>query len=80
MTAHRDRIKRLGELLRDLHRSFPAGDKTVAVHLFGIRHGPEMRDLARSDLDAIAVAAGLKTTFGSELRKMVKLSEFVVAK
>jgi hypothetical protein len=74
------KIERLGTELERLHREFPLGDKTTAVHLFGVRFGGDLLGLTRAQLDEVSVAAGLKPVYGLELRKMAKLSKYVVAR
>ncbi|MBA2918469.1 hypothetical protein GON01_05715 [Sphingomonas sp. MAH-20] len=75
-----NKINILGGKLRELHRSFPAGEKTTAIHLFGIKYSDEMLDLTRADLDKVSEAAGLKPIYGLELRKMIKLGKYVMPK
>ncbi len=72
-------LERLGKALAEMHESFPEGDKTTAVHLFGIKYGEELLQLTRGELDRISEAAGLTPTYGLELRKMAKLSRYVTA-
>jgi hypothetical protein len=68
---------RLGGELAKLHHSFPPGEKTTAIHLFGIKFGDELSQLTRAQLDEVSKAAGLKPIYGVELRKMAKLSKYV---
>ena len=72
-------IAELGEKLATIHRDFPVGEKTTAIHLFGITYGSQLLHLSRPQLDAVAKAAGLNTVYGLELRKMAKLSKYVAA-
>jgi hypothetical protein len=71
------RIARLGAELAKLHHSFPDGDKTTAIHLFGVKFGQELLELTRAQLDDVSQAAGLRPIYGLELRKMAKLSRYV---
>jgi hypothetical protein len=80
MSALSDKIAGLGDALRELHRSFPAGEKTTAIHLFGVKYADQMEALTRADLDRVSEAAGLKPIHGLELRKMVKLGRYVAPK
>lgn len=70
-------FERLGKALAHMHDSFPDGDKTTAIHLFGVKYGGELLQLTRRELDQVSEAAGLKPIYGLELRKMAKLSKYV---
>ena len=52
----------------------PKGDKVVTIHLFGIQHAKLLDGMNLQDL---AERAGIGKSFGTELRKGVRLSEFV---
>ncbi|MGI3164863.1 HTH-like domain-containing protein [Pseudooceanicola sp. 200-1SW] len=70
----------LVEALKALHVSFSEREKTVAIHLFGIRYAEELEDLPMSELNLVAEEAGLSSSYGTELRKMVRLSKYVEEK
>ena len=55
-------------------RSAGQGNKVVAIHLFGIKHASI---LDGADLHALAERAGIGRSFGTELRKGVRLAEYV---
>jgi hypothetical protein len=74
------KISHLGAELAKLYRSFGDGDKTTAIHLFGIQFGDDLLQLTRAQLDDVSEAAGLKPIYGLELRKMAKLSKYVTVR
>ena len=55
----------------------PKGDKVVTIHLFGIKHASRLDGLNLHDL---AERAGIGRSFGTELRKGVRLAEHVLLK
>jgi 5-methylcytosine-specific restriction protein B len=55
----------------------PKGDRVVSIHLFGIRHAKRLRG---ANLRELAERAGIGPSFGTELRKGVRLAEFVEIK
>lgn len=60
--------------LRASYASACSGDKAVTVHLFGIRYA---RALSGLPLKELAARAGLPESYATELRKGVRLAEFV---
>jgi hypothetical protein len=53
------------------------GEKVVTIHLFGIDHADQLDGL---NLQEFAERAGIGKSFGTELRKGVRLAQFVVRK
>lgn len=68
------RTENLVRELRDACARAPSGDKVVTIHLFGIRHASELDGL---NLQELAERAGIGKSFGTEIRKGVRLAEFV---
>jgi hypothetical protein len=68
------RITDLAENLRRAYAAAPQGDKVVTIHLFGIRHAERLKG---ANLQDLAERAGIGASFGTELRKGVRLAEFV---
>ena len=64
----------LAEQLRAACDSASAGDRVVSIHLFGIEHAGVLKGMNLKDL---AVRAGISETYGTELRKGVRLADFV---
>jgi len=69
-------VAHLGKLLEaDLKRA-AVGDRAVTIHLFGIRYAKDIGSAANQ----VATAAGISEKYGTELRKGMKLANFVVPK
>lgn len=64
----------LAAALGEFCRSAGPGNKVVAIHIFGIRNAAA---LDGKDLHALAERAGIGRSFGTELRKGVRLAEYV---
>lgn len=64
----------LAAALREFCRSAGQGKKVVAIHLFGIRNAAA---LDGRDLHDLAERAGIGRSFGTELRKGVRLADYV---
>ena len=64
----------LAEQLRRALLAAPKGDRVVTIHLFAIRHGERLKGVNLKDL---AARAGIGESFGTELRKGIRLAEFV---
>lgn len=67
-------MSELAEELRRACAEAPKGDKVVTIHLFGIRHAERLKGL---NLQELAEGAGIGASFGTELRKGVRLADFV---
>ena len=70
----------MSDILEELNRAVaaaPKGDKVVTIHLFGIRHA---RLLDGMNVHDLAERAGIGRSFGTELRKGVRLAEYVSIK
>ena len=52
-------------------------DRVVTIHLFGIRHEARLKGVNLKDL---AERAGISHTYGTELRKGVRLADHVIVK
>ena len=64
----------LAEKLRNALLAAPKGDRVVTIHLFGIRHAGRLKGV---NLKELADRAGIGESFGTELRKGIRLAEFV---
>ena len=70
----------MDELAKELGRlraAAPVGDKVVTIHLFGIDNA---RRLDGRNLGDLAERAGIGKSFGTELRKGVRLAQYVTRK
>ena len=62
------------EELKAICASAPEGDRVVRIHLFGIKSASRLKGVNLKDL---AARAGIRESFETELRKGVRLAEFV---
>lgn len=69
-------LQELGQKLKEMYFESKEGEAVVMIHLFGIRYASEIRESGES-MKAIAVAAGIQESYGTEISKGVKLSKFV---
>lgn len=67
----------LAKELRDAYGRAAKGDKVVAVYLFAIRNAA---NLAGHSAHEIAERAGIGKSFGTEIRKGIRLAEHVSLK
>ena len=67
-------IEEAAEKLKAMYHD-PALGKAVSVHLFGIRYAHEIDGMP---LQEIAVRAGISKNYGTEIRKGINLSRYVV--
>ena len=74
-------------MIQDLSKELAAvcdaaerGEKVTAIHLFGIRNSDALKDLSLGELNKIASLAGQSPKYGTELKKMVRLSKHVKVK
>ena len=70
-------IEEAGRILGEMYNSAPEGSKVVQVHLFGIKYGPQVTNISCTDL---AAAAGLPSSYATEIRKGINLASFVSIK
>jgi hypothetical protein len=69
--------EQLANELRDAYGRAPRGDKVVAIHLFGIRNAANLGGHSAQD---VAERAGIGRSFGTEIRKGMRLAEHVSLK
>ncbi|QQN75038.1 hypothetical protein [Croceicoccus sp. YJ47] len=67
-------MSEIADELRNACRSAKKGDTVVTIHLFGIEHAERLKGM---DLKALAARAGISETYGTELRKGVRLADYV---
>jgi hypothetical protein len=70
-------MKSLAKLLRAARDEAPEGDVVVRVHLFGIDHAG---DLEGVNLGKLVVEAGVPRPYATEIRKGMRLADYVVRK
>lgn len=69
-------LQELGNALSDMYFGSETGETVAMIHLFGIKYAEEIATLGES-MRAIALAAGIPESYGTEIGKGVKLSRFV---
>ena len=67
-------MNEMADKLKKAVDAAPKGGRVVSIHLFGIRHA---RVLDGMNVHDLADVAGIGRSFGTELRKGVRLAEFV---
>jgi len=69
-------LQQLGKALSDMYFGSETGETVAMIHLFGIKYAEEISTSGES-MRAIALAAGIPESYGTEIGKGVKLSRFV---
>ena len=69
--------RELADTLSQMHHNAAEGNKSVAVHLFGIRYADEIRDCGASVTEIVSLSALRRTTLDREVSKGMKLSKYV---
>jgi hypothetical protein len=60
--------------LRDAWQNAPEGDVVVRIHLFGIKHAQALQQVRLAEL---VQAAGVPRPYATEIRKGMRLAEYV---
>ncbi len=63
--------------LREAWKDAPPGDVVVRIHLFGIRHAADLEGMNLKDL---VTAAGIPAPYSTEIRKGMRLADYVTIK
>ena len=66
--------------LAKAHEDAPQGEKTTAVHVFGLHYTDEIRRCGPNAPRRIAKASKTGDSYGIELNKMLKLARHVTLK
>lgn len=69
-------INELGAALGKMYHNAPKGEAVAMIHLFGIKYAEELNQ-SRFNKKAIANAAKIPESFGTEISKGVKLAQYV---
>ena len=72
-------LQKLGQKLSEMYFGSEDGETAAMVHLFGIKYAAEIKESGAS-MKAIAKAAGIRESYGTEISKGVKLAQFVSVK
>lgn len=67
-------IDEAAKILRSAYRQAPEGKKSTGLHLFGIKYADELADV---NLNQLIEKAGIKDSYYAEIRKGIRLSEYV---
>ncbi len=70
-------VRDLSSALREAWADAPEGDVVVRIHLFGIRHAEA---LAGTNLGALVRSAGIPGPYTTEIRKGMRLADYVTLK
>ena len=68
------KIEEAARLLRYMYDKAPEGEKTISIHLFGIKYAKEIGSISPKEL---VVRADLPASYCDVIRKMVKLEKYV---
>jgi REP element-mobilizing transposase RayT len=63
--------------LANMYENANQGEKALSIHLFGIKYADQIRDIPSKE---IAIRAGLKEPYGTEIRKGINLAKYVKEK
>ena len=69
-------LVQLGQILNEMYFGSKDGETVAMIHLFGIKYAVEIKESGFS-MKAIAKAAGIGESYGTEISKGVKLARFV---
>lgn len=69
----------LGKKLHEMYSNAEDGEAVAMIHLFAIKYANEIKASGES-MKAIAKAADIRESYGTEISKGVKLAKFVVPK
>jgi len=72
-------IKELSDILLDMYGNASQGGKAVMVHLFGVKYAEQIESCGGTAKD-IVKAAGIRDSYSTEIRKGVRLAEYVSVK
>lgn len=67
----------LCDALADFYRKSEKGESSTAVHLFGIKYAAALQG---KNIELICEAAGLTKSWGTEVRKGMRLARYVEIK
>lgn len=68
------------EAARRLLAMYDYDNQSITPHLFGIRYATDLAPYSVAELAAIAAAAGLPESYGGEIRRGVRMAQFVAWK
>lgn len=72
-------INELGAVLSKLYHNAPKGEAVAMIHVFGIKYAEELES-SRFNKKAVARAASIPESYGTEISKGMKLANYVTVK
>ena len=69
----------LAKILKEMYNNAPQNEMVAMIHLFGIKYGSLILENNFNPKNIIE-AAGMKSSYESEIRKGIKLSKYVEIK
>lgn len=63
-------------ILADMYNNAPDGEAVAMIHLFGIRYARDIQN-CEEPMKQLAISAGIKESYGTEISKGVKLAQYV---
>ena len=70
----------LARRLKAIRERAPHKEMTVRTHLFGIEYSNELQGYSMNDLEKLMKLADTPVSMAIEMRKCIKLAEFVTVK
>lgn len=67
-------VHELGVKLKEMYDNAPRKEQVTMIHLFGVRYS---EDIQKVGIREVIEAAGIHSTYRTELNKAVKLAKYV---
>jgi hypothetical protein len=67
-------VEEAARILSDMYKKALQKEKALSIHLFGVMYANEIRNIPSASL---ALRAGLKKSYGTEIRKGINLAKYV---
>lgn len=72
-------VNELGKTLQAMYTNAEKDEKVTMIHLFAVKYAQEIRETGAAAKD-IADAAGIPSSYGTEISKGVRLARYVKPK
>ncbi len=70
-------IEEASKILAQMYNNAERKEVALSVHLFGIKYADQIGNMSAND---IAIGAGIKKSYGTEIRKGMRLAKYVELK